>query len=473
MLTDTNVRVRHNPGIGVTRREFLRTAATAGALLVASPGDLPRALASGPRAFGAPRRSRLFPKDGTFVVQADLHNHTLLSDGAGKAEAAFGQMRRAGLDVAALTDHAVMAKNGGTVTCSGGPCTSFMGINENSWQLLGRLADAAQDDDSFTALRGFEWTTGTLGHINVWFTETWTDPATVGGLITPQGIAESGQLMPVVGEQVRETLGPPLAGLPTLSDVDGFHEWLRSPVDREVLGGGGSRALAGFNHPGLYGDFKRFKHDPAAVEQLVSVEAFSYGAADYLFELTDQGEASPLGRCLDAGWRTGMLGVSDEHGAVYGANAQPRAGLWVRRLDRNGVREALAARRFYATLIPGLRLDATANRVRMGQRLRHRSGPMSIRVDIDGGRSWVGKRLVVQVLTSGSPMPTVVAQREIRVPAATKPLPEIRFRHDVADGRWLLVRVCDPARKVDARATGAYASAGGAVAYASPFFLSP
>jgi hypothetical protein len=45
--------------------------------------------------------------------------------------------------------------------------------------------------------------------------------------------------------------------------------------------------------------------------------------------------------------------------------------------------------------------------------------------------------------------------------------------HDIADGRWLVVRVTDPARPADPRATGAYSSAGEAIAYASPFFLDP
>jgi hypothetical protein len=455
----------------LTRREFIRTAAAAGALLVAAPNELGQALAGGPRAVGATRRSRLFPRDGRFVVHSDLHNHTLLSDGAGRAEEAFGQMRAHGLDVAALTDHAIMAKNGGEVTCAHGACTAFMGINNDSWELLGELADKAQADGSFTALRGFEWSTGTLGHINVWFTEQWTDPATVGGLFTPQGAAEIGQLLPLP-PAFKDTVGPALEPLPSVQHLDGFYEWLRSPADRAVYGGGAG-GLAGFNHPGLYGDFEGFKPDAKAIEQMVSVEAFSYGAEDYLFYGADDGDKSPLGTCLDQGWRTGMLGVSDEHGKVFGQVSQPRAGMWVRSLTRAGVREALAARRFFATLVPGLRLDATANHVRMGSVLRHRAGRVDIAVDIDAGRSWTGKRLVVQVLSSGSPLPRIVAQREIRVPSASQPLPRIAVRHDVADGKWLLVRICDPKRAADKRAPAAYRPAGGAIAYASPFFLRP
>ena len=54
-------------------------------------------------AWGTKRRSRLFP--GPFLVHADLHNHTTLSDGAGSPAAVFPSLRANGLDVAAITDH--------------------------------------------------------------------------------------------------------------------------------------------------------------------------------------------------------------------------------------------------------------------------------------------------------------------------------------------------------------------------------
>ena len=57
---------------------------------------------------GAARTSRL--TRGTRLVHADLHNHTLLSDGDGDPALAFASMRSAGLDVAAhLASGAVLA----------------------------------------------------------------------------------------------------------------------------------------------------------------------------------------------------------------------------------------------------------------------------------------------------------------------------------------------------------------------------
>jgi hypothetical protein len=126
------------------------------------------------------RASRLFD-DGTRLVSADLHNHSLFSDGRGRAEDAFAAMRAAGLDVAALTDHAKIGYDffsrfdPCTALGSSFPCRGVIGLNEAGWRRTGALADAADDPGAFTAIRGFEWTHPTLGHVNVWLTERWID----------------------------------------------------------------------------------------------------------------------------------------------------------------------------------------------------------------------------------------------------------------------------------------------------------
>ena len=52
------------------------------------------------------------------------------------------------------------------------------------------LADTADLDRAITAIRGFEWSSTNLGHVNVWFSDSWTDPLTEGGLIDPQALVE-------------------------------------------------------------------------------------------------------------------------------------------------------------------------------------------------------------------------------------------------------------------------------------------
>jgi hypothetical protein len=89
-------------------------------------------IADGAEARPDPRRSPLFPGGGEELLHADLHNHTRLSDGAGRPEDAYGSMRAAGLDVAAITDH------------THAPGLSTRTLDEARWSAR-QLADAADE----------------------------------------------------------------------------------------------------------------------------------------------------------------------------------------------------------------------------------------------------------------------------------------------------------------------------------------
>ena len=123
-----------------------------------------------PDAWGTSRASRLFP--GSWLAHADLHNHTRLSDGAGDPRLAFGSMRAAGLDVAALTDHSRWASLFLDLTKAPG----WTGIDPRAWRQTNALAEAANTDGAFVALHGFEWSHAAFGHMNVWDSERFTDP---------------------------------------------------------------------------------------------------------------------------------------------------------------------------------------------------------------------------------------------------------------------------------------------------------
>lgn len=457
----------------LTRRALVRSGAAAGALLLAQPGGL------GASALAAPdtRRSRL-ARDGTFLVHADLHNHSLFSDGAGDPQLAFQSMRAAGLDVAALTDHSTVSYGLPVSPCGDDlGCQKLAGITEATWQRSRELADRAQADGEFTALRGFEWSSPTLGHMNVWLSERWTDPLHTGAVGTGEGAAgfiDGRSPFPLNDATV------PLDALIQASPTTGvsmrpFQEWLAASPERPVLGGGAD-GLAGFNHPGREpGRFSYFSYDGALRERVVSLEIFNRGE-DYLFEGTDSGAESPLSQCLAAGWRVGLLGVSDEHGTSWGTrDGRGRAAVWVTALTRDGVREALRARRFAATVVNGLRLDATANRVRMGSTLVHAGGKVRFRLDLTRGPAWEGRPVVVQVLAtprSGQRLPRVLAVARTTYPRRGKLL-SFSLPVDPATTPWLVLRVSDPSVAPDARTTGLYAQLGAAVAYASPFYLEP
>lgn len=406
-------------------------------------------------------------------MHADLHNHSLLSDGDGRAEDAFASMRSHGLDVAALTDHSGVGKLQGD-SCQG--CAQAVGIDEAEWERIGALADAANADGSFVAVRGFEWSSPTLGHMNVWFSRTWTDPLATGAI----GAATSASFLlhegnPPLDPTVEAQVNTLLHSLPEgQASMAGFYDWLSADPARPGLGGG-LDGIAGFNHPGREGGrFGYFAFDERIADCVVSLELFNRGE-DYLFEGTPE-TASPLVECLDAGWRVGILGVTDEHGTNWGEpDGKGRTGLWVAEgaQSRSGVLDAMRSRRFFATRERGLRLDATAAGVPMGSTVEHTAGPLSFAIDLDKGTEWVGETMRVQLLQTGRPLPTVVFEADVVLPKANKGPITVTAPIDKADGDWVVVRITDPSRPADDRAPAGspYAAAGRAVAYASPFYL--
>ena len=382
-------------------------------------------------------------------------------------------LRDAGMDVASLTDHTVFGSLVQDSVCDA--CSPLAGMDQPGWETHGRLADAANAPGEFTAIRGFEFTTPHLGHLNVWFSEQWVDALTTGSLIDPDALL--GQLEESNDDlhDLLAQLAPVIDLVPPTTSIRGFWDWLAAPVTGEGFGGGGADALCGLNHPNSYGNFENFAYIGAVADRVVSCELFN-ARQDYFFRGTDEGLGSPLNSALNAGWRVGMLGVTDEHGSDFDVvDGKGRAGLWVRELTREGVREALEARRFYATRLAGLRVDATAGGVRMGGTLQHESGPVRFELDIDRGPSWYGKRLLAQVLTTGPALglPTIAAVHELRVPGPDEPIVAFTADLSVEDTPWVVLRLTDPERPADPLATGGYAEAGDGVAYASPWWLDP
>jgi hypothetical protein len=146
------------------------------------------------------------------------------------------------------------------------------------------------------------------------------------------------------------------------------------------------------------------------------------------------------------------------------------------------VLEALAARRFFASRVKGLRLDAaltslaggrSGERARMGTAVAHPGGPARLEVDVDRGEAWWGRRLLLQVLRPGDRLPTLAATLEVDLAGPEEPVASLELDLDPADGNWVVVRVTDPAEPADRRAIGDWARQGRAIAYTSPFWLEP
>ncbi|GAA1029304.1 hypothetical protein GCM10009557_17350 [Virgisporangium ochraceum] len=377
------------PGTAEARRTLTAGTATAGT-------------ATADTAAGAARQSAI--TQGTTLVHADLHNHTLMSDGDGDPALAFGSMRAAGLDVAAITDHTTLF--------------AIEGLSGREWDRVGALADAADDPGTYTAIRGFEWSHPLLGHVNVWFTPGFTD---LGGS----------------------------------SGMSRLYSWITA-----------SGGIAGFNHPGReLVRFDDFRFNAAARDPMVSMEIFNRGD-DYLFDGWGNGQSSPLNRCLNAGWRTGLTGVSDEHGTDWGfPEGKGRTGIWVTENTRAQVQAAMRSRCFFATRVSGLRLDATANGVRMGGTTT--AGDVRFRVDLDRGPEWVGKPLRIQVLRPGSRAPSV----PLVVDTEAGRVAEFTVPSTVDDGPWVVLRVSDPTQANASPGPAGHPCNDWGVAYTSPWWL--
>jgi hypothetical protein len=365
-------------------------------------------------AYGTRRTSPLLP--GYALVHADLHNHTRLSDGRGDPRYAFDSMRDAGIDAAAITDHTNLP----------GPWGG--GLDEDGWAELAGLAASANKDGEFVAIRGFEWSHPLLGHINVWDSGAWIAPV-----------------------------------LPGAADLERFYDWLES--------GESDEAFTSFNHPGSRGTVLRFgdfTYRVALGPRMVGLEMFNK-TDDYLLAF-EPGGISPLIQCLDAGWRPGLIGVTDEHGKEWGRpEGKGRTGLYVNDLSRAGVREAMAGRRSFAARVKGLRLAATLGGTFMGQRLSQPvgRGTVPLVIDLDLGPLAVGMELSVQLLRWGTVTPGIeeVARVEsgsglVTVDVAVDP-----------DEPWIVLRVSDPHSPAGWGVPRAYGALGRSVAYASPWWV--
>ncbi len=251
----------------------------------------------------------------------DLHNHTGYSDGRGRPEQAYQQMRERGLDFAAVTDHAesltipFITRRDKPYLATQQALPPPFGTTE--WDDTLHQSTLATRD-GFLALRGFEFSSNVQGHINVWFSRDYVDTLTLG----------------------EEDLTP-------------FWRWL---AEAEAEAG---EPLAGLNHPGVQPRvFNELRYEPDA-QRVVTLEIFNRGD-DYFRRYL---------QALDNGWRLGAIGVSDHHGTDWGGRHLSVAGVYAESLTTEGLREALLARRVYATRERGLRLNVCLDGAPMGERV--------------------------------------------------------------------------------------------------------
>lgn len=300
-----------------------------------------------------------------------LHEHTAYSDGTYLTRPAnvYQRVASKGFDFAGTSDHS--DNLGFPLTVGRGDCAVedvlfclFLVDKERpqdaliKWWATQEQADAATSG-TFTAFRGFEWTSDRFGHANVFFSDHYINAKT----------------------------GPGYAVTMAL-----FWQWFILPPE---IGGGGDGLLS-FNHPGredaieevlapLGGDpgftFNDFRYVESADYRVVGIEVFGKGS-EYD---SDGPDGSWLSYALDKGWHLAPVGSEDHHGISWGDGDLPKTVLIAKSVAKEDLREAMLARRMYAVAqdYNDIFLEYSVDGEPMGSRVGRSAGrrlPVSVSV---------------------------------------------------------------------------------------------
>lgn len=252
------------------------------------------------------------------VYFGDLHNHTSYSDGSGTPAQALAAGKAAGFDFMAISDHSYA-------------------IDDAEWANTLTAVNNATTSD-FVALRGFEYTQGAEGHINVWNSTrhaTRTDTGCANCDYTPN--LEAG------------------------STVNGFYAWLASASN---VGLDSSGTVMQFNHPGWINFNDWYYHSEPKVSEIARLEEVGNGSgSSYVFS-----EEEYI-RSLDYGWKLGATNNADTHSASWGMNTDHRTGVLMTGLTKAALMDALRQRRTFATEDKNFSLTMKANGAWMGSEI--------------------------------------------------------------------------------------------------------
>lgn len=287
--------------------------------LAAGEPGIVRLRGSGPEGLAAESNPLQVSDQGARILWGDLQNHSARSDGSAVPEDQFLYARDvAGLDVFALTDH----DHWGLL---------FLDQHPEIWAEIRSLNAGFHEPGRFVTLLGYEWTNWIHGHRHVLF------------------FSDDG---------------------PLLSSLDPAHD---EPTELwRALRGTGAMTVAHHSAGGPVSIDWSLAPDPELepVTEIVSVHGSSE-AADSPSLIHRPVAGNFVRDALDRGYRLGFLGSSDGHDGHPGLGhlASPTGGLaaiLAEDLTREAVREALAARRVYATSGPRILLRATFGGYRMG-----------------------------------------------------------------------------------------------------------
>ena len=294
--------------------------------------------------FTAVPEAQLYPYHG------DLHNHTSYSDGSGTPAEALAAGKAAGFDFMAITDHSYA-------------------LDDTEWPSILTAVNAATDS-TFVALRGFEYTQGAEGHINVYNTIRHACRSNTGfGFCDYTPNLEAG------------------------ATVLGFYQW-QAITGTQALDGAGT--VLQFNHPGWI-NFNDWVYHPEISATARLEEVGNGNGASYVFSEDE------YIRSLDYGWKLGATNNADTHTTAWGVNTDDRTGVWAAGLTKADLLDALRARRTFATEDKNANLYLKGNGSWMGSEIANTG---SLALEIYGADPDNEIPTLVQLITFGGQVVT-------------------------------------------------------------------
>jgi len=280
----------------------------------------------------------------------DLHNHCGISYGHGRLEDAF-QNARLQLDFVSVTAHAHWPDLPESETRLAAVNTYHLeGFQRalEAWPGYVEATNAENTDDRFTTFLSFEWHSMRSGDHNIYYR------------------GDRGEILPATDlVDLRARL------VDTAGTEGGF-------VIPHHIG----------YQPGYRGiDWSGFDPSLSPFVEIMSM----HGCAEsddapfpYLHTMGPRDGRSTMQAGLAAGHRFGVVGSTDHHSAHPGSYGHGRLGVWARSLTREGIWEALKARRVWALSGDRIQISFAVNGVSMGSVAPWRDR-REIAIDIDGG----------------------------------------------------------------------------------------
>gem|GEM_PF-1960243 len=315
------------------------------------------------------------------LVWADLHGHSMLSDGHGSPDAYYRYARDvAHLDAAALSDHDWQSE---------------------AHEIRQGLAAAETHNDAgrFVTIPALE--TNIIGHeVAYFFAPDRLAEQKIGVAEAPappmiNGKPASDYFDPAVLAELQPDSGHALTiwqerllSLPAATPV---------PRARKLLERYGNKDLLVASHstlaPGMGSAFP-LKNEPPAYQLIEIYSAHGSSECRGCERAPDTGTGEPTGsvrEALEHHAPLGFIAAGDSHDGKpgrsnWGAHRGGLTGLWVNELSRQGLLEAMNSRRVFATTGQRSLIQFQAQGMPMGSALTVDAGPLTLRLRVLGSR---------------------------------------------------------------------------------------